>query len=648
MAPKKEEKKKEKKQDKKKGDKKGEEPESSALGRFSSYLTNPFKKLPTPKTPIAGFGERAKNCAKNNFRGILGVLVPLLVLSHQFERFNSQIKLWLMWQWILWFYLVRPMAIPCTSIIPIFFLPMVGIYDSGSTCKCYINEGVMLYVLSAYLVALLNNSGFDKRICLWFLCLGDKFSGKMLLIRASTAAFFLSMFSSRLIVTHTLTQYVTTAFEKIEPGRLTITLSKNAADVTAMRYVVNNAIQTSASFGGLGIIHSSWVTLLFRACYNECVPPRHENPDLFNYIQYTAFAFPVTFCMFILNLIYHVILMVKVEGSGLGGMQAQELQNSFLRNKSDIPSSITMHEVYSVIFEIILLGVLFTRDNNRFIEGWALPVENSEIPPPALRVKDATVAAIFVIILHVLPKGFDFLKLFSISRRKDLPPVKPESGILWWRFVDKCVNYGYIFTFGCAIALLRAGISTKIQPLLAETAGSFIFEQSWDSAIFMCVLISAILSNAMPGIAACAIFLPYIMLVAQVSVIPWPTHYFLPSVGMGMAFNLGFCAPFKYTPAYYCHFTGRVPILKMAKYSIPSVLIGVLVIFGATTQYAPSMFNPNLMGIQAIRTEPDKDLLKKLLKAITNTTTPATTTVAAAVKADEAAPEAAPAAEEET
>ncbi|KAJ8728076.1 hypothetical protein PYW08_016461 [Mythimna loreyi] len=594
--------------------KKNEPEEQSMMEKISSYLVNPFRSLPPPKTPITDFGERVKNMLKNNFRGLLGVIVPIIALGYKVNRFNAPLKLWLMWQWMAWFYLVHPIAVPCSSLIPIFVLPMCGVYDSSSVCKCYMNEAIMLYITSAYVLVLLNNSGLDKRICLWFLCLGgnNTFTGKMLVLKASTAAFFLSMLSNRLITTHNLTQWMTDAFEKTKPT-LDVQLTKSSPDRTSMCYVINNAIQTSASIGGLGIIHSSWVTLTFRACYQECVPKHFENPDIFNYLQYSAFAFPVAFIMFIVNMIYHMGLMTTVEGSGIGEMQQEELKNILSANKDQLPEGFTMHEVYSAVFTVLLYVALFTR-NNRFMSGWAFPVENLPMEPMVLRVKDATVTAIFVIILHVIPKGFDFLKLFIVTERCDLPPKKPESAILFWRFVDKNVNYGYMFTIGSAVALLRAGFKTEVNLLLNATWGIHITKLSWAVSLLICIVIAAVLCNIMTGMASISIFLPYIMLLAEISQIPWPTHYFLPALGIGLASNLGFCVPFRYSPAYYCHHTGKVPILRMVKYSIPAVVIGALIIFLGVYKYAPMMLNPDNTGISRIAADAEgkKSLNDKL------------------------------------
>lgn len=49
--------------------------------------------------------------------------------------------------------------------------------------------------------------------------------------------------------------------------------------------------------------------IIFSFLYNRHPGKGAEYPDLFNYLQYTCFAFPVAFAMFIFNFLYHMLLI---------------------------------------------------------------------------------------------------------------------------------------------------------------------------------------------------------------------------------------------------------------------------------------------------------------------------------------------------
>ncbi|XP_022831012.1 protein I'm not dead yet-like [Spodoptera litura] len=412
---------------------------------IKNLLTSPFKKKPPPKTPVGGMGERFSNAIHNNYRGLIGVIVPVAAFAWQIEKENNAKKVMIMWLTMTWFFFTQPVSIPVTGLIPVFVLPMAGVMPTVKTCGCYLTEYVMLLVISSMIVVLLNNSGVDRRICLRLVCSGDacQYSGKRLIFKTSVAAYFLSMFSSRLIVTSTLTQLVTNAVTKLDASPKNPEIDPN---YITMRHIINNAIQTASSIGSVAFFHTAMVTILFRGAFVEFAPADKEYPDIFNYLQYSAFAFPLSFVMFLLNVSYHMFLMDWALGKNMPAAKMAELRSIFLKSRKEIPRRISLHERLSVIFLIIIVITFFFRWN-QWIDGWAefrRDVDSPEIP----RLKDTTVAAIFVIALHIIPKGYGFVKFLEAETKSELPPLKAESAILWWKFVDNNVNYGYIFLFG--------------------------------------------------------------------------------------------------------------------------------------------------------------------------------------------------------
>lgn len=44
---------------------------------------------------------------------------------------------------------------------------------------------------------------------------------------------------------------------------------------------------------------------------------------------------------------------------------------------------------------------------------------------------------------------------------------------------------------------------------------------------------------------------------------PWPSKVYVGALGVGVGCSFGYMFPFMYTPAYFCHYTGKVPVKKM-------------------------------------------------------------------------------------
>ncbi|PZC86348.1 hypothetical protein B5X24_HaOG209067, partial [Helicoverpa armigera] len=385
---------------------------------------------------------------------------------------------------------------------------MAGVISSIQACNCYMNENIILFLLSSMLLVLLNNSGVDKRIALWFICSGDaqQYSPRRIIFKFSSAAFFLSMLSNRLIICSILTQMSTSVLTKIDGSTLK---SGNMPNFVTMRYIVNNAIQVSAGIGSTAIMHSASVTMLFRAIFVEFAPKGMEYPDIFNYLQYSAFAFPVAFVMFIFCLIYHMILTKSALKVPMPSGKMEELRTGFLKFREELPSKTSLHEKLTVIFLIVTLCMFFFRWCKWF-EGWA-DFSATEGAPQLPRVKDATVAAIFVIFLHTLPKSYSFLKFLNIERKSQLPPLKPESAVLWWRFVDKNVNYAYYFVFGSALSITIAAEKTGLHRIIGENLGKVITGKPWNVGLFITLFLITVLANIMSAVPACTVFLPFVL-----------------------------------------------------------------------------------------------------------------------------------------
>ncbi|CAG9786228.1 unnamed protein product [Diatraea saccharalis] len=162
------------------------------------------------RAPIKGPLPRITNIIVNNFRGILGVLVPIVFLTWRVEKGK---------------------------------------------------EGIFLFIFSSMVILLLNNSGADRRIALSIICSG------------SSQGFC----------------------EK-----------------------------------------------------RSCLEANNQYPEIFNYLQYSFFAVPVAIIMYIVNLLYHTILLSITTDKPLSAASIADVRSQLLKQKSSIPHKITSHEYVSV------------------------------------------------------------------------------------------------------------------------------------------------------------------------------------------------------------------------------------------------------------------------------------------------------------
>ncbi|KAH9627860.1 hypothetical protein HF086_001756, partial [Spodoptera exigua] len=392
------------------------------------------------------------------------VIAALVAIKRKLIRFfknqchlglKNKVKVKLMWMLMTWFYLVQPVSIPAVGFIPIFLLPMSGVMSTVDTCKCYMTEYVLLFVIASMILVVLNNSGIDRRLCLWLVCSGDacQFSGKSgLFFITGSIAFFHSSFVTVLFrgaFADSIT-VVSTAF-KLHPN---------------CKFAVGLQLKCSSHLKS------------------------KEYPDIFNYLQYSAFAFPLSFIMFLINVSYHMMLINWSLSRGMSAVKMEELRSILLNTKKEIPRKVSLHERLSVISLILIIVAFFFRWN-QWVDGWSEFRRDKDSPEIPRYIK-----------------------------KSELPPLKAESAILWWKFVDSNVNYGYIFVFGATHALVKAARLTGLDKEIAENSGTFITEKSWNVGILIVLIAATILANITTAVAACSIWIPYVLCCIKYSIVP--------------------------------------------------------------------------------------------------------------------------------
>ncbi|XP_039754157.1 protein I'm not dead yet-like isoform X2 [Pararge aegeria] len=556
------------------------------MGGFVSGVASVFKRR-DPRTPVKGALPRLKNIFTVHYRGVLGVLVPLLILTWQPKKGQHDITVACLWFWMAWFLLLQPVNIPVVGFIPLFLLPMTGVIPTVDLCKCYFDDNIALFILAGMVHLLLNSCGADRRIILWLLCSGDscQFSGKRIIFKASAAAFFLSMISNRLIVTSTITQFLAPAYMNLQSS--TSSYRTNEPDYDVMRHIVLCAVQTASSIGSVAVLHASFSTLAMRAIWCSLV------------------------------------------GKPMSGSSMAYMRNMLLEQDKLLKPFLTDYQKCCIFFYFAYLAACMFRWSDWLNMGWS---GFEKVVPEIPMIKDATVAALFVIVLHILPKSFLFTNYVTARVKSHIGDVlKPDSPVMWWRYVDKNTNYGYIILMGGAIAL-NLGIRVSKLNESIPNYGKHITDLGWNASLLVICIIAAILPNIMSSVAACAAFLPFVLHMAAPSTTlrqgdetpapdapaapsapaapapanptPWSSNFYLGALIVGIGSSFGFAAPFLYTPAYFCHYTGKVPIKQMIKYAIGSLIICIIVLWPAICFYAPIIWVDQSVGIKSYSLAP--------------------------------------------
>ncbi|XP_061713810.1 protein I'm not dead yet-like isoform X2 [Cydia pomonella] len=477
-------------------------------------------------------------------------------------------------------------------VLPIFACPMLAVLSSEDCCGALVNENIVLFFLGGWLLLLLNNCGLDKRMACMFLAAGDKntYTPLKLLLKSCMAAFCISAVAERDLTTQAIMTYVIDALEPLKAV-------KNEANYVELKIILCNAIAISSLLGSMCMVHASLTTLQLRSLYAEPTVKDTEFPDVFNFLNYSVYAYPTALVMFIFNTIYEVILVSQLAAKKpMSPVSREKLQKAFAKYKKDL-GPWTPHEMVSMFFLFVILALFFTRWSPWLNMGWATFRQYGGESPDLCGVKDATTAAIFVVLLHFLPKSINFLKVWTVKKHRDLPEMKVESGILFWKFVDKHTDYSLFLVFGAGSIIYKAIWATGLADGIPNSGGDGVTGMHWYGGIFIVVLVSVFFGSIMTGMAAQACLMPLMLAMAMTGQDKWPGRRNLVALGVGLGTGLGFCLPFEHTPSALVSKTAKVELKKQVMYSIVSTIICMIVLWLSLCFYAPVLWDPEDKGI---------------------------------------------------
>ncbi|XP_026325184.1 protein I'm not dead yet-like [Hyposmocoma kahamanoa] len=503
-------------------------------------------------------------------------------------------KVAFVWFAMFWCIFLQPVNVAIVGLFPIFLCPLLGITDSNTICAQYLDSYVILLIVGSWCLMLFNNSGITSR-GLYNLIDPSDLSMSRLLFRCAFAAFIFSAVSHRLIVTSEIMALVTPVLINTQsayaPDK---SLKMPYYDYNMYRYILCSVIHTSATIGSLIFIHNNYTTMVALSMFNA-VNRWNNGTEVFTHYTYTAFALPTSILMFTVNYIYYwILLQVSRHGSVMSDNTVLQItkglterrRNLFPRRPllTDETHPVTMHEVMSVFFFLLLHILLFTRASHNKFVGWARSDQSTGHSYPMF--EDASLFTVFAIFLHIMPKGFMFLRYVKAHKRRLLPPRKPESGVLYWKFVDSNTPYAFLFLMGAGEALLHTVVHhDDVKESVINAFNWLTSDITLGLSTFAMCQFGILLCNMMTGTGAAVVYLPAILL-AQSGRRP------LYALAGGLSCALGFISPFRHSTTYFTKKIGKVPFRMLLFHNFLSTVINAVMLWLMIISLGEYLFLP--------------------------------------------------------
>ncbi|XP_014367464.2 protein I'm not dead yet-like [Papilio machaon] len=524
-----------------------------------------------------------------HWRGLLCFLVPLLLIPVHFT-FPTEKYQWCAYTLVLMalFWVTECIPLPVTSIIPIIIFPMSGVMNTTTTCKCYINDTIVMFLGSMFLAYAVEQSGLHKRLALCAVrTIG--YSHYKLLFAMSFITMFISMW-----ITNTA---AATMMVPINFALLQVFEEQNilkiydigpdgeniASDITTCYFCASTF---SATIGGIGTLVGTATNLVFKGLFNKRYP---DAPEYLSFPKFSAFAIPLMLLLEILMYLNMVIIYfgflrpnsAAYKSSKITPDGVESAKNS-VENEWRKLGRITFWEIMVIILFSLAILLFFSRSPEIFL-GWGDKIVQIFDLADRKFVLDSAAAAMVCFLMLIIPSTTQFMEYFK-SKETMNQPTGPIPSVLNWKLMDKTMPYSFMFLLGGGFALSEAAkkeysdLNGKIGHILKNLSylPNFLI-------ILLIIIFTTFITNFASNVAVCNVITPIAMQLAQEIGVN-PLWY---NIAVGFTSSFCFILPVGTPGNLVVQSAANIPTLKMIKAGLAPSLATIIVTWILICFWAP-------------------------------------------------------------
>lgn len=466
-----------------------------------------------------------------------------LTPGNRLSTYTAALALWMA---IWWMSECAPLAV--TALLPLVFMPGLGVLDGNTVATQYFNSTVMLF-LGGFIIALaMQRWGLHRRIALQIL---RRARGQPALLLAGFmgATAFLSMWLSNTATCMMMLPIALSVLARLEE-------QLGAELVRGYSAGLLLAIAYSASIGGITTPIGSPPNLILMRQYSLLFP---DLPPV-SFARWTLFFVPITLLLLlaawgVLNVLY---------AKRFGGIVALEVIDAEAQNLG--PLRFEERIVLGAFSTVALLWMTRTQLDFGDVSfpGWGLLFTNAAGTP---LVDDGTVAIALALLLFLIP-----------SR------TSGAGGVLRWEDI-RDLPWGIILLFGGGFALAEAFTVSGLSGWFGAQLAMFGALPLLLLLLLLYVTVTA-LSEFASNTASAQLVLPIVAALA-VAIGAAPLLLMLPAT---IAASLDFILPAATPPNAMVMASGRVRVTQMARAGVFLELGGAVIVSLAAYYFAARWF----------------------------------------------------------
>ncbi|NXD41353.1 S13A5 protein, partial [Copsychus sechellarum] len=524
---------------------------------------------------------------------------------------------------VYWCTEVIPLAV--TSLMPVVFLPLLGVRSAKSVCLQYLNNTNMLFFGGLIVAISVEHWCLHKRIALKVLLfLGVQPALLMLGFMIVTA--FLSMWISNTATTAMMVPIVQAVLEQLdsteydmtvmeqgaEQTNTTIELEEKSTSVSTAANIGSNeqvpgdprsskegkrwkhickgmtlCVCYAASIGGTATLTGTGPNVVLKGQMNQIYP---NNNDIVNFASWFGFAFPNMILMLVLAWFWLQCSFMGLNLKKSWGCRTEKTSKekavyNVLKEEMKKLGPVSYAELNVLLLFVLLVILWFTR-NPGFVKGWA-----SRLFPGGEKFITDSVPAMFVsLLLFILPAekpkftGWNPSKSDPEQTEEDIKPFL-SAPLLEWNVVQRKMPWSIVLLLGGGFALADASANSGLSAWLGSQMTPLGSIPPWAIASVVSLII-AVFTECTSNVATATLFLPVFASLAT-SVRIHPLYVMLPAT---LSASFAFMLPVATPPNAIVFSYGRIRVLDMVKSGIVMNIIGVLSVTLAINTWGRPMF----------------------------------------------------------
>uniref|UniRef100_A0A8C3VCX1 Solute carrier family 13 member 5 n=1 Tax=Catharus ustulatus TaxID=91951 RepID=A0A8C3VCX1_CATUS len=506
---------------------------------------------------------------------------------------------------VYWCTEVIPLAV--TSLMPVVFLPLLGVRSAKAVCLQYLNNTNMLFFGGLIVAISVEHWNLHRRIALKILLLlGVKPALLMLGFMIVTA--FLSMWISNTATTAMMIPIVQAVLDQLDSTEHDMTVMEQAAgqtntvieleEKTSLDHVnpvsffsssltlkkwkhvckgMTLCVCYAASIGGTATLTGTGPNVVLKGQMNQIYP---DNNDIVNFASWFGFSFPNMVLMLVLAWLWLQCSFIglnlkKSWGCGTEKTAKDKAAYNVLKEEMKKLGPVSYAELNVFLLFVLLVLLWFTRHPG-FIKGWASWLFKGG----EKYITDAVPAMFVSLLLFILPAQKPKFTAWN-------PTMKPflSAPLLDWNVVQRKMPWSIVLLLGGGFALADASANSGLSAWLGDQMTPLGSIPPWAIASVVSFTV-AVFTECTSNVATATLFLPVFASLAT-SVKVHPLYVMLPAT---LSASFAFMLPVATPPNAIVFSYGSIRVLDMVKSGIIMNIIGVLSVTLAINTWGRPMF----------------------------------------------------------